>query len=214
MTNDTTRAMLTAQELEALANALTRSPNCKEAQVNACRALRAIADQMRKSELVADNLGCLMISDWALSQAYREAVGALDPSFKNPTVLVWASNITVRADRLDTEWKNKIKDYMKDPRALAEWMRIHWRSGWNDLHHRVPEILAIYETLLHNTNPLADAEDARRYRWLCNQGIDGGLFIASGSTGTWGECGHSDWVGLKNLLDQRIDSAMKEDSHE
>lgn len=152
MTNDTTRAMPTVEEIEAMAN--NRNNIGSFDWPSACAdMLRAIADQMRKSEPVA----------WLITWATEEGPVAYARIGKEPSLKCFSPGTTV-----------------------------------------VP----LYAT------PRADAEDARRYRWLCNQGIDDGLFIASGSTGTWGECGHSDWAGLKNLLDQRIDSAMKEDSHD
>ena len=51
--------------------------------------------------------------------------------------------------------------------------------------------------------------DAKRYRWLCENGdADGGLFIGTGRNGTWGECGHSAYH-YKEHADAAIDKAMK-----
>ena len=50
-------------------------------------------------------------------------------------------------------------------------------------------------------------EDAERYRWLCEQGASDRLFVASGRNGVWGECGHSDFGGFKDLIDKAIDAA-------
>ena len=53
--------------------------------------------------------------------------------------------------------------------------------------------------------------DAKRYRWLCENGdADGGLFIGTGRNGTWGECGHSAYH-YKEHADAAIDKAMKGD---
>lgn len=51
--------------------------------------------------------------------------------------------------------------------------------------------------------------DAERYRWLADQDIDDRIFIVSGRNGTWGECGHSGFGGLKDLIDEVVDAAMK-----
>jgi hypothetical protein len=53
-------------------------------------------------------------------------------------------------------------------------------------------------------------KDAERYRWLVDQDLDDRIFIVRGTNGTWGECGHSGFGGLKDLIDEVIDEAMKE----
>jgi len=53
-------------------------------------------------------------------------------------------------------------------------------------------------------------KDAERYRWLADQDLDDRIFIVCGTNGTWGECGHSGFGGLKDLIDEIIDEAMKE----
>lgn len=105
-----------------------------------------------------------------------------------------------------------IVDHLRKSEPVA-WMEPNEGGYINALTKREVWATAVYTIPLYTT-PLADADDARRYRWLCNQRIDDGLFIASGSTGTWGECGHSDWGGMKGALDERIDTAMKEDRHD
>lgn len=47
--------------------------------------------------------------------------------------------------------------------------------------------------------------DAERYRWLRQQDEGGRYWIASGSRGPWGECGHS--CVYEEVADDCIDSA-------
>jgi hypothetical protein len=51
-----------------------------------------------------------------------------------------------------------------------------------------------------------DARDAARYRWLREQDSHDEYFVASGSNGTWGECGHYGVSG--EHLDGVIDAAL------
>jgi hypothetical protein len=51
-----------------------------------------------------------------------------------------------------------------------------------------------------------DVRDAKRYRWLREQDSHDEYFVASGSNGTWGECGHYGVSGEQ--LDDVIDAAL------
>lgn len=91
---------------------------------------------------------CLSIPDWALARAYRIAVGELDIA-RRVSALAWASNITVSADLMARKWSNSVKDYRRDPRSLAQWLRIHKRDSWATMENHVPEFLWIHEILSH-----------------------------------------------------------------
>ena len=56
-----------------------------------------------------------------------------------------------------------------------------------------------------NGTPVADAEDAARYRWLREQDDRSACFVVYGRNGQWGECGHCEIYG--DLLDETIDAA-------
>lgn len=145
MTNNPTRAIPTVEDIKIVADAIEEYPRSGEARCDAIRMLRAIADQMRKSEPVAWRFKPPKLETWAITQH------AFDP-------------VEVKLSK------------------------------------------CVVEPLY--TSPLADAEDARRYRWLRQRVnvTDGQPFIAR-----WHGCA-SVWTGEE--ADKTIDAAMKEDSHD
>lgn len=83
----------------------------------------------------------LSVPDWAIAAAYRAAVSRLVPDARM-SALAFASEVTVAADH---EWHSRLgsQDYMSDPLALAQWLRLHYRGEFP-----TPEFRAIYELLV------------------------------------------------------------------
>ncbi|HKY46183.1 MAG TPA: hypothetical protein VJM50_24035 [Pyrinomonadaceae bacterium] len=102
---------------------------------------------------------CLTIPDWALARAYRLAVSRIDPEVR-VSALVFASDVTVAADMLSRRWSHSVKNYLADPRSLSAWLRVHYRSGWDELENHMPEILAIHEALASSAAPAVVVDEA------------------------------------------------------
>lgn len=83
----------------------------------------------------------LSVPDWAIAAAYRAAVSRLVPDARM-SALAFASEVTVAADH---EWHSRLgsQDYISDPLALAQWLRLHYRGEFP-----TPELRAIYELLV------------------------------------------------------------------
>lgn len=95
-----------------------------------------------------DSLPIRRIPDWAIAKAYRRAVAKFDAEITRGAVLLFACDVTLDASNLLNEYEMASKDYAKDPLALAEWMRRHWRNDEGTLETNIPELHFIYEALI------------------------------------------------------------------
>lgn len=154
MINDTTRVMPMVEEIEAMANRLLTPGLNMDALHATANMLRAIADQMRKSEPVA----------WQYRLNNEEGIGS-----------------------------------------------------WNECraeHVHIFQLKPTYEVRALYAHPYTDADDARRYRYIKLQMETGAvqtqlpLHRSVYWIGTYIDCDD-----VQNV-DEAIDAAMKEDSHD
>lgn len=162
--------------------------------------------------VVGEPIVCLDIPDWAIAKSYRLAVEKLDPHVR-VSALVFASNVTVAADHMAREVKT---EYPYDPAKLAQWLRIHHRSSWDKPEYRIPEIVWIYETLLHL--PLSmTPEQQIAAQPSAKDGVRGEaveLTKCCGREECGGECGNewrgTEWVRKATTSAGLVDGLLKQ----